>query len=114
MNKRTDKNEVAVGALITYYVDLENTGTVEANNITFVDLLAGELEFVEDSVTVDGIPQLGASIITGFSLDTLKIGKKVTVGYQAIVLGKGKINNQAIVEYTFIVEGNEEAGKDTS
>ena len=114
MTKYASKDQVAVGEIIDYFVDIENTGNIVAENVTFVDLLNSNLEFIEGSVSLNGIAQENASILVGVDLGTILVGQKITVSFKAKVLGNGEISNQAVVEYTFNTSGIDEAGRDKS
>lgn len=114
MTKYTSKNQVAVGKIVDYFVDIENIGNIMANNVTFVDLLSGNLEFIEGSVNIDGVPKTNTSILTGVKIGTIAIGQKLTISFKAQVVVKGTISNQATAEYTFTINGSEHAGRDKS
>ncbi|MGE5550133.1 MAG: hypothetical protein ACM3ZC_06330 [Bacteroidota bacterium] len=84
--KRADRSIAAVGEVITYTVDLDNTqGTADAVNIEFEDDLPWGLEFVPDSLTIGGVPQPGANPEHGVYLDRVRLGQTVTLTYRARV-----------------------------
>ena len=114
MTKYTSKNQVAVGEIVDYFVDMENIGNVDANNVTFVDLLNGSLEFIEGSVTINGVIKPNESILSGVDLGTLQPNQKLTIGFKAEVIDNGVITNQALVDYTFKSGDIDKAGRDKS
>lgn len=58
MLKEVDHPIVGVGETVMYTVRILNTGTADAMNVQFIDVLSQEAEFVPNSVTINGVPQL--------------------------------------------------------
>ncbi|MDE7215402.1 MAG: DUF11 domain-containing protein, partial [Clostridia bacterium] len=60
VTKSADKTYAETGEEITYTLVLENTGAVDALNVTLNDMLPAQMSLVNGSVTVDGSPYGGA------------------------------------------------------
>ena len=56
-----DKAFATVNDVLTYTVTIQNTGNVLATNVIFQDPIPTGTTFITNSVTVDGISQLGKS-----------------------------------------------------
>ena len=61
MLKEVDHSIVGVGETVTYTVRILNTGTADAMNVQFIDVLSQEADFVPNSVTINGVLQRGKS-----------------------------------------------------
>ena len=59
MLKEVDHSIVGVGETVTYTVRILNTGTADAMNVQFIDVLSQEADFVPNSVTINGVLQPG-------------------------------------------------------
>lgn len=71
--KSTDKSVVAVGDIITYTVDVTNTGNTVDFNTTFFDNPPAGTNFIPGTVFVNGVNQPGASPIAGIPLGDLSV-----------------------------------------
>ncbi|MGL5153253.1 MAG: DUF7507 domain-containing protein [Clostridium sp.] len=102
--KKSDKGYVQVGDVITYTVDVTNSGTTSALNAIFVDTPPSGTTFVANSVTVNGVSRPGANPATGFSLGTIAPGQTLVVSYQLKVTSMPNPNplvNKATVNYSY-------------
>ncbi|HDR7774249.1 TPA: DUF11 domain-containing protein, partial [Bacillus paranthracis] len=68
MVKSVDQTLVTLGDTITYTTILTNSGNTNATNITFTDLIPDGTTFITDSVTIDGITQIGLNPNTGITI----------------------------------------------
>ena len=103
ITKSADKTYADVGEEITYTLVLENTGTVDALNVTVNDMLPPETTLVSGSVTVDGAPYAGALPVV---IPTLPAGQSVTVSFKATVNSLPAVNpdfNIARADYEFFL-----------
>ncbi len=66
MLKEVDHSVVGVGETVTYTVRILNTGTADAMNVQFIDVLSQEADFVPNSVTINGVPQPGLNPQIGY------------------------------------------------
>lgn len=101
VTKSADKTYADVGEEITYTLDIRNTGTVDALNVTVNDMLPPETTLVANSVTVDGAPYAGALPVVVASITP---GQTVTVSFKVTVNSLPAVNpvfNVARVEYEF-------------
>ena len=101
ITKSADKTTAEVGEVITYTLQIENTGTVDALNVTLSDLLPPETILVPNSITVDGIPYVGALPV---QIPTIAVGQTVTVSFQVTANSIPAINpiiNIARADYDF-------------
>ncbi|MGL5648360.1 MAG: isopeptide-forming domain-containing fimbrial protein [Clostridium sp.] len=114
--KSADKQNATVGEIITYTIDISNTGNQVATNITVVDNLPPGTAFVAGSVTVNGLPVPGAtpSLIIA---DDLIPNAIQTVTYEVIVTEipvPNPIVNNANVSYTFTIDPSNPNGASDS
>ncbi|MBD5584868.1 MAG: DUF11 domain-containing protein [Clostridia bacterium] len=101
INKSADKTFADVGEEITYTLAIQNTGTVDALNVTLNDLLPPETTLVPNSVTVDGAPYAGALPVV---ISSISGGQSVTVTFKVTVNSLPAVNpvfNIARADYRF-------------
>lgn len=101
ITKSADKTFADVGEQITYTLVLENTGAVDALNITVSDLLPPETTLVAGSVTVDGAPYAGALPVV---IPSISAGASSTVTFKVNVNSLPAVNpifNIARADYGF-------------
>ncbi len=101
ITKSADKTYAQVGEEITYTLVLENTGSVEATDVTISDLLPPETTLVSGSVTVDGVPYAGALPVV---ISSISAGQSVNVAFKATANSLPAVNpvfNIARADYSF-------------
>ncbi|HBN12297.1 MAG TPA: hypothetical protein DD415_01630 [Clostridiales bacterium] len=101
ITKSADKTYADVGEQITYTLVLENTGAVQATNVTVTDMLPPETTLVNGSVTVNGIPYAGALPVV---IPSIAAGQSATVAFKAVANSFPAVNpvfNIARVDYEF-------------
>lgn len=89
ITKSADKTYADVGEEITYTLVLENTGTVDALNVTLNDMLPPETTLVANSVTVDGAPYAGGLPVV---ISSISAGQSVTVTFKVTVNSLPAVN----------------------
>ncbi|WP_144466596.1 DUF7507 domain-containing protein [Bacillus nitratireducens] len=102
--KQVNRDATLVGDVLTYTVQITNTGTVTANNVQFIDTISAGASFVPNSVTVNGTLQLNLNPITGFEVGDILVGEMVIVTFQATVTNippSGTITNVANITGSF-------------
>ncbi|PES72105.1 hypothetical protein CN507_06300 [Bacillus cereus] len=102
--KQVNRDATLVGDVLTYTVQITNTGTVTANNVQFIDTISAGASFVSNSVTVNGTPQPGLNPITGFGIGDILVGDTTIVTFQATVTNipsSGTITNVANITGSF-------------
>ncbi len=82
MLKSADKNAVKSGDILTYTVQISNTGTATNTDIIFTDPIPHGTTFVPNSVTVDGIEKSDYHPADGFALPDLSPRASVTVSFK--------------------------------
>ena len=85
MLKEVDHSVVGVGETVTYTVRILNTGTADAMNVQFIDVLSQEADFVPNSVTINGVPQPGLNPQIGFTIPDIPVGETSLVTYEATI-----------------------------
>ncbi|MDE6473563.1 MAG: DUF11 domain-containing protein [Clostridia bacterium] len=101
VTKSADKTYADVGEEITYTLEIQNTGTVDAVNATVNDMLPPETTLVANSVTVDGVQYAGALPVV---IPTIAPNQTVTVSFKVTVNSLPAVNpifNIARVDYEF-------------
>lgn len=99
--KSADKTYADVGEEITYTLVLENTGAVNALNVTLNDILPSETALVSGSVTIDGAPYAGNLPVI---IPSIAAGQSVTVTFKAVANSLPAVNpvfNVARADYEF-------------
>ncbi|MGL6105484.1 DUF7507 domain-containing protein [Romboutsia sp.] len=104
LTKSVDKLYATVGDNINYTVVVKNTGSVNATNLTFQDLMPVATSFVAGTVVVDGTPQPTFNPNTGFAFSDLIPNQSHTVTFSIHVDSlpqSGKVENTADVTFTY-------------
>lgn len=104
LTKSVNTNYATVGENLTYSVIIKNTGSVDATNLTFADLMPNSTSFNSGTVVVDGTPQPTFNPINGFELSDLTPNQYHTVAFSIHVDSlpqSGKVENTADVEFTY-------------
>ena len=85
--KSVNKTYATVGDTLTYTVVWKNALNVTQNNLVFIDTIPNDTTFVPDSVTINEVPQIGATINppNGLNLGILPVDESVTVTFKVIV-----------------------------
>ncbi|TYP72422.1 DUF7507 domain-containing protein [Paenibacillus methanolicus] len=82
--KSSSTNNATLGGSITYTIVISNTGNLPAN-VTLADTLPAGTTFTDNSVIVGGVPQPGASPVTGIAVGSVAPGATVTVTFGVVV-----------------------------
>ena len=82
MVKSVDQTLVTLGDAITYTTILTNSGNTNATNITFTDLIPDGTTFITDSVTIDGITQIGLNPNTGITIGAIAPNSSISIAFQ--------------------------------
>ncbi|PFL21912.1 cell surface protein [Bacillus cereus] len=109
MIKSVDQTLVTLGDTITYTTILTNNGNTNATNITFTDLIPDGTTFVSDSVTINGITQLGLNPNTGITIGSIAPNSSIAIAFQVTATStpaQNPIANSATASYTFIADPN--------
>ncbi|MEG7842413.1 DUF11 domain-containing protein [Bacillus mobilis] len=109
MIKSVDQTLVTLGDTITYTTILTNNGNTNATNITFTDLIPDGTTFVSDSVTINGITQLGLTPNTGITIGSIAPNSSISIAFQVTATStpaQNPIANSATASYTFIADPN--------
>ncbi|OTY29659.1 MULTISPECIES: DUF7507 domain-containing protein [Bacillus cereus group] len=109
MVKSVDQTLVTLGDTITYTTILMNSGNTNATNITFTDLIPSGTTFITDSVTIDGIRQIGLTPNIGITIGTIAPNSSISISFQVTATFapvQNPIANSATASYTFIADPN--------
>lgn len=107
--KKVNMQKAGVGSILTYTIELKNTGNIPAYNVVFKDSIPTETSFVQRSVVLDNIARLTMDPYKGIPIDAINPGEKRTISFNVKVnnLGTYKpISNLGIVDYDFVVDTN--------
>ncbi|HFK1718746.1 TPA: beta strand repeat-containing protein [Bacillus cereus] len=105
--KTVDKSIISVGDTLTYTTTITNTGNTPATNITFTSAIPSSTTFVPDSVTINGIQQLGAQPALGVNIPNIAPGETVTVTFQVNVISvppSSSIMGNDTILYSYTVD----------
>ncbi|TKD71253.1 DUF11 domain-containing protein [Pseudalkalibacillus hwajinpoensis] len=100
MDKEVNKTMTHKGDVLTYTVTITNDGVVEADNAYFEDQLSAGAEFIQNTVTIDGVTQPGLDPAVGFPLDPIPAGESRVITYKVRVGKKCFIINEATLTYS--------------
>ncbi|WP_426951623.1 beta strand repeat-containing protein [Bacillus mycoides] len=109
MVKSVDQTLVTLGDTITYTTILTNNGNTNATNITFIDLIPDGTTFITDSVTINGITQIGLNPNTGITIGSIAPNSSISIAFQVTATStpvQNPIANSATASYTFIADPN--------
>ncbi|MED2183241.1 hypothetical protein [Bacillus wiedmannii] len=102
--KTATPETVTLGDIITYTISLQNTGTIPANNIVVTDTIPVGTSFIQNSVTINNVPQPTANPSTGIPISTLAPSESATISFRVLVTSippNGEIQNQGNVLFQY-------------
>ncbi|MGL5822696.1 MAG: DUF7507 domain-containing protein [Sarcina sp.] len=114
--KSADKSNATVGEIITYTINISNSGNQVATNITVIDILPPGTEFIPNTVTVNGLVVPGVTP-SSILADDLIPNAVQTVTYQVKVTElpvPNPIVNNAIVSYNYTIDPSNPNGASDS
>ncbi|QWH11375.1 DUF11 domain-containing protein [Bacillus mycoides] len=100
----------AIGDIVTYTIAVTNTGNIPASATVLTDGLGAGASFVQNSVTINNVPQPGLDPSLGVHLADIPPGNTVFIGFQAKILAippSGTLTNNALVNYEYTVNPNQ-------
>lgn len=106
INKDSSVCYACIGDIVTYTIYSTNTGDITLNDVTIMDLLSPHLQFIPNSVTVNGEKKPNLNITSGINLGSLELEKTKTITFDAKVISEESttIENTALGEYTYSVD----------
>ncbi|CAM4026536.1 cell surface protein [Bacillus luti] len=108
--KSVNTPTAAIGDIVTYTIAVTNTGNIPASATVLTDGLGAGASFVQNSVTIDNIPQPGLDPSLGIHLADIPSGDTVFITFQAQILAippSGTLTNNALVNYEYTVNPNQ-------
>ncbi|MFS1513371.1 DUF11 domain-containing protein [Chengkuizengella sp. SCS-71B] len=101
IEKNVDKFLANKGDILTYTIEITNPGPSIATNIVLTDIEPVGTDFIENSVTINGVLQPGADPNAGIELGDLEVGETITVQFRVrVTAGKCFVTNVAIVRFS--------------
>lgn len=85
MLKSASKLAVKTGDQVTYTITISNHGDFDNTNIFFIDSLPSQVQFVPNSVKIDGVLQPNLDVTQGFNLSDLEQNKSIVVQFDVMV-----------------------------
>ncbi|UHA73527.1 DUF11 domain-containing protein [Paenibacillus sp. 481] len=104
IDKTVDKDIALVGDELTYTILVENSGLVEAQNGVFKDILPAELQFVPNSLTIDGQAKPGDDPTKGVNIGSVSLEGPTEIVFKVKVTAvppSGKVSNTGTLDYEF-------------
>lgn len=113
INKDVDKKFAQIGDILTYTIELTNTGNATANNIILTDTIPNDTTFILDSVKIDTVstsfnPEMGINI------ETISPGQTITVRFDVIIdtlPDPNPILNESTVIFNFTIDPSTPSGE---
>ncbi|MDA2760989.1 cell surface protein, partial [Bacillus cereus group sp. Bc005] len=115
--KSVNTPTAAIGDIVTYTIAVTNTGNIPASATVLTDGLGAGASFVQNSVTINNIPQLGLDPSLGIHLADIPPGDTVFITFQAQILAippSGTLTNNALVNYEYTVNPNQSPAVDST
>ena len=112
---QVDKTEAKIGDVLTYTMQVKNTGTTESNNSNLTALIPEGTSFVDGSMKVDGSSNIASS--SNVNLGSIKPSQTVNVEYQVKIDSEpsiGKFINQANLDYEYTMVVGDTPVKDST
>lgn len=110
IQKSANEKSVSLDEIVKYTILLTNTGEINFNEVTLFDTLPEAMEFVADSLTLNGIVVNGAEVADGFVIGKITVDEVVEITYKAKVLSgtcDSKLENSAYATYEYIFSDDE-------
>lgn len=104
IEKEVNKKDVQLNDIIEYKITLTNVGTINIFDTILKDLLNPALEFVPNSLFVNGILVNTDSMEQGINIGSIMVDNKAVIVYKAKVIAKtesGCIDNEAYATYCY-------------
>lgn len=109
LNKTANVDSAKLYDVITYSVNIKNTGNITATNIIFMDSIPDELEFVPNTFYLNGNKINGVNLDKGINIGSLAPGASTTVQYDVTLVKvccEGTATNEAFAEFNYRVSMN--------
>lgn len=94
-----------IGDIITSRIYIENTGTLECQNLKISEPINSSLEFIDNSLLINNEKRCKENIFNGINIDKICKGESIELIYQFRIIDLPKpnpIDDRAILSYTFI------------
>lgn len=104
--KSVNTPTAAIGDIVTYTIAVTNTGNIPASATVLTDGLGAGASFVQNSVTINNVPQPGLDPSLGIHLADISPSDTVFITFQAKILAippNGTLTNNALVNYEYTV-----------
>lgn len=104
ITKSVNKAYGTIGDILSYSVVVKNTGSVNATNLIFKDLIQSSASFITGSVLVDGVSEPSFNPNNGFNLSNLNPSTSHIIIFNVSVDSlpqSGEIDNSAGVTFTY-------------
>lgn len=114
LTKSVNLAYATINDVIIYTVNVLNTGTVDATNVNFRDIIPTGLTFIPDSVKIDGVAQPGLNPFSSFTLGTIAPGGDKIIEFKSTVTSvpnPSLITNTATATFTYRINPS---GPDTT
>lgn len=109
VTKSTSKDYATIDDIVSYIITIVNTGNVVASTVNFRDVVPSGLNFVTDSVKINGVSQPGLNPYQSFTLGNILPGDSVVVRFDTIVTSlptPSLVTNIANVIFNYKVDPN--------
>lgn len=104
LTKSVDKTYATVGDLLSYTVNVLNSGSVNATNLTFKDLIPNEIAFLSGTVIINGVANTDYDPTVGFSIPNLAPNQSNIVSFLTQVTSlpaTGTVINAATTKFKY-------------
>lgn len=103
----------SVGDEITYTISMKNTGNVDVRNVYLTNTVPYGVNYINNSLYVDGINLSGINPESGIRIDSIKKGERVSLSFKAIINtipSSRSIENAASVTFYYTQNSNNPNG----
>lgn len=105
IKKEFSTNHLQLGDIVSVCIEVDNTGNIDCESIKIQDEINNCIEFIENSLKINGAILEGADIYNGVCIDRLEPQKQMIVTYQLKVVNIPKPNpiiDKTILSYNYL------------
>lgn len=108
VTKTADRTYAKLNDIVTYSVNILNTGNTILQNVLFKDIIQSDSTLIADSVYINDVKQTGFDVNTDINLPDIGIGGSLKIVFSVqvnrIPASGGELKNTGTVTYSYYVD----------